>query len=165
MAQRGGAPGGVSIRRRPTKTAGDQLFERLVILRRRQVRIIQAQTAPRRTAADWIPGRPGTPLHRARAGLRLRGTVVTSNLPQFWSVSYLYYSTPVTDFNDPTSHGSPNVIKPARTVTPHPVATPLTRPLPLSTLLGLPPKQTLSPDPGPKPSVPRHRAGRGARRG
>jgi hypothetical protein len=36
---------------RPSKTVGDQLFGRRVVLRRRQVRIIRAQTAPRRTAA------------------------------------------------------------------------------------------------------------------
>jgi hypothetical protein len=35
-----------------TKTVGDQLFERPVILRHRQVRIIRARTAPRRTAAE-----------------------------------------------------------------------------------------------------------------
>jgi hypothetical protein len=55
--------------RRPTKTVGDQLFERPVILRHRQVRIIRARgPRPRRPAADRMPaGRPGTPLHCARA--------------------------------------------------------------------------------------------------
>ena len=37
---------------------GDQLFERPVILRRRQVRIIRARTAPRTTAADRMPRPP-----------------------------------------------------------------------------------------------------------
>ena len=40
------------VSRRPTRTVGDQLFERPVILRSRQVRIIRARTAPRRTAAE-----------------------------------------------------------------------------------------------------------------
>ncbi|MGH3808358.1 MAG: helix-turn-helix domain-containing protein [Pseudonocardiaceae bacterium] len=34
-----------------------------------------------------MPGRPGTPLHRVRAGLRLRRAVVKVHLPWFWSVS------------------------------------------------------------------------------
>jgi hypothetical protein len=59
-------------RLRPTKTVEDQLLGRLVILRRRQVRIIRTRTAPGELRRKRMPGRPGTPLHRARAGLRLR---------------------------------------------------------------------------------------------
>jgi transcriptional regulator with XRE-family HTH domain len=61
------------LRGRPTKTVGDQLFERPVILRHRQVRIIRAQTAPPKACGGPDASRP--PRYTASlctGGLRLR---------------------------------------------------------------------------------------------
>jgi hypothetical protein len=59
--------------RRPTKTVGDQLFERPVIRRHRQVRIIRARTAPPKACGGPDAIRP--PRYIASlctGGLRLR---------------------------------------------------------------------------------------------